>query len=479
MNSIKTDSQSKFIFFMIVACQLFFANGLYLFACVTTFLILFYFVQKVYTSGVFTIILAQHILQIIAGVWLCNYLDTGINYRSPETGTATIVSLIGVIFLFIPIIYVQNHLPNITMADIKRSVNQLSTERTFYCYVISFFVAAPLEALAFSLPGLTQIIYSVIKVKWLFFLLFGYQSIIKNEKRTFFYIAIVVEFLSGFFSFFSDFKTVIYFLIVLLLTLIGSINFKQILYGLTAIILMVVMMLFWSSIKGSYRAFLNGGGKSQEVVVSNEEALDRLQSLSNDVDQNSLEGSIKNSLDRIQYTYFFAKTIERVPDLIPFQNGKNWLDNIEFCTTPRFLNPDKPTIDNSLKTSLYTGIHHLGAKSGVSFSLGYFAEFYIDFGFYGMMVGILILGAVYGRIYNYFMRRSSNNLIFNYAVVGSFFLEFITFESDGTYLLGRLLASLVTYILLINFAFPMILDFISADRINSQSEKDTEDNLNI
>ena len=479
MNSIKADAQSKFIFLMIVVCQLFFANGLYLFACVTTFFVLCYFVQKVHVSGVFTVMLAQHILQIIAGVWLCNYLDTGINYRSPETATATIVSLIGVIFLFIPIIYVQNDLPDITMADIKRSANQLSTERTFYCYIISFFVTASLGSVAASLPGLAQIIYSVVKIKWLFFLLFGYQSVVKKEKRTFFYIAIIFEFLSGFFSFFSDFKTVIYFLIILLLTLIGSVNFRRILYGLTIIILMAAMTLFWSSIKVSYRAFLNGGKKSQAVVVSKEEAFNKLQSLSNDVDQSSLEGSVKTSLDRIQYTYYFAKTIERVPDVIPFQNGKNWLDNIVFCTTPRFLDPDKPTIDNSLKTTKYTGIRHLGAKSGVSFSLGYFAEFYIDFGFYGMMVGILILGFVYGRIYNYFMRWSSNNLIFNYAVVGSFFLEFIGFEADGTFLLGRLLASLLTYILLINYAFPLILDFISADRINSASKQGTEDNLNM
>jgi len=468
MNPIKVDSQSKFIFFLIVLCQLFFANGLYLFACVITFLVMCYFVQQAYGTGVFTVILAQHILQIIAGVWLCNYLGNDINYRSPETGVATVASLVGVCCLFLPIIYVQGNMPRITMADVRRSVEQFSTEKTLYCYIGSFFLTASLGVFAASLAGFAQIVYSIVKIKWLFFLLFGYQSIVKKEKRVFFYFAIAFEFLSGFLTFFSDFKTVIYFLVILLLTLIASINFKQILYALAVVGLMIPMALFWSSIKGDYRSFLNGGQKSQTVIVSNQEALDKLKSLSNNVDENSLAGSTTAALDRIQYTYHFAKAIERVPDIIPFQNGQNWLQNIEFCTTPRFLNPDKPILDNSVKTSKYTGIHYLGGKSGVSFSLGYFAEFYVDFGFYGMMIGIFILGAVYAKIYGYFMRKSSNNLAFNYAVVGSFFGEFIGFEMDGTFLLGRLLASLITYIILINFAFPLILDFIAVDKSYSK-----------
>lgn len=469
MNSIQVDPPSKGIFFCFTVCQLFLANGLYLFACVATFLIMFFLIQQAFVSGVFIVMLMSHILQIIAGVWLCNYLGNDINYRSPETGVATIASLIGVVFLFLPIIYVQTKLPKINITDIRNSVNELSTEKTMYCYLASFFFLTFLGLLVSStMSGISQIVFSLAKIKWLFFLLFGYQSIVKKEKRGFFYFAIGFEFLSGFFSYFSEFKTVIYFLIILLLTLVESINVKQIIYLLLIAVVMVPLALFWSSIKGSYRAFLNGGQKAQVVVVSNDEALNKLESLSNNVDENTLEGSIIATLDRIQYTYTFAKTIERVPAIIPFQDGNNWLGNIIYCTTPRFLNPDKSTLDNSIKTSKYTGIQHLSAKKGVSFSLGYFAEFYIDFGFYGMMLGILALGAIYAMIYSYFMHKASGNLVFNYAVVGSFFFEFSAFEADGTFLLGRLLASLVTYVVLIQFAFPFLLRFITIDKSSAK-----------
>jgi len=166
-------------------------------------------------------------------------------------------------------------------------------------------------------------------------------------------------------------------------------------------------------------------------------------------------------LDRLQYTFHFARTIQRVPSEIPFQNGKNWSDNIEFSTTPRFLNPNKPVLDATEKTKKYTGLAYAGLSSGASFSLGYFAECYIDFGFWGMMFPLFVIGFFYGLTYKYLMKNSSRNFIFNYAVVGAFFGEFFAFEMDGTYLLGRFLASLVTFIFCIKFFFPWVIRYIS------------------
>ena len=68
---------------------------------------------------------------------------------------------------------------------------------------------------------------------------------------------------------------------------------------------------------------------------------------------------------------------------------------------------------------------------------------------------------MYGYTYRYLMRRASNNFIFNYSLVGAFFLEFLAFEMDGTILLGRFLASLVTFLLLIRFFFPWVINYIT------------------
>ena len=118
-------------------------------------------------------------------------------------------------------------------------------------------------------------------------------------------------------------------------------------------------------------------------------------------------------------------------------------------------------IDNSLKTTKYTGIIYASGKSGVSFSLGYFAEFYIDFGFEGVFIGLLVLGFLYAMIFRYFITKSTPNLLINYAIAISFFMEFYTFEADATFLFGRIYASLVTYIVLIFFFRRFLFRYLS------------------
>jgi hypothetical protein len=459
--SIFLDDESKAIFFIILFVQLLLPNGFYLFICVLTIYLIAYFLQQPLKPGVFTLIAVNHFLQIIAAVWQANSVHKDVNFRSPYMSDAIIASLIGLVVMFIPIIYFQNKLPSLSLKRLKGEANKLSTNNTFKCYLAAFFITNFLSSIAFIFGGFTQVIFSLVKIKWLFFLLFGYQSILKNEKKKIFYFFVVLEFVSGFYSFFSEFKTVIYFLVVLLLGLLEIINFKKLIYGGIIAGSLLIFALFWTGIKGEYRSFLNKGSKQQVTSESQEDALNKLYDLSSNVDEESLNSSEYKFLDRLQYTYHFAKTIERVPSVIPFQNGKNWMDNIEFVTTPRILNPNKPTFDATEKTKKYTGLAYAGRMSGASFSLGYFAECYIDFGLWGMMFPLFLIGLMYGITYWYLMRNSSGNYIFNYCVAGAFFLEFFAFEMDGTFLLGRFLATLVTFIFLIKFFFPWVIKYIT------------------
>lgn len=455
------DQESKAIFFIILFSQLIFLNGFYLFICIAAVYVIFYYLQQPLKPGVFTIIALNHFLQIIAAVWQANSVGKDINFRSPHMGDATVSGCIGLIVMFLPIIYFQNKLPSLSWARLKREADKLSIQNTFNCYLVSFFATNALSAVAFMFGGLTQVIFSLVKIKWFFFLLFGYQSLLKNEKKNTFYFFIALEFVTGFYSFFSEFKTVIYFVGVLLLGLLEVINIKKVIYGGLIGAGLGLFALVWTGIKGQYRSYLNEGSKQQVAAVSKEEALRKLYDLSSGVDEESLNSSQYQLLDRLQYTYHFAKTIEMVPAVIPFQDGRNWMANIEFVTTPRILNPNKPSLDATEKTRKYTGLSYAGRQSGASFSLGYFTECYIDFGLWGMMFPLVLIGLMYGLTYMYLMKNASNNFLFNYSVVGAFFLEFFAFEMDGTYLLGRFLATLVTFVFLIKFFFPWVIKYIT------------------
>lgn len=461
MKKIRIDEQSKFLLLVICLSLLLFNNGFYLFFPVVVMYVLLIQLQQPFKPGVFSLIALQHFLQIAAAVWLCNYLDQDINYNTASRSTAVIASSIGLCFLLAPLIYYQNKIPAQSRKSLTEYVNQFSTKKVMYLYIIAFFAASFLGSIAFLFAGLTQVIISLVKVKWILFLLFGYMIFLKKEKVSIFYLFIVLEFLNGFLGFFSDFKTVIYFLIVLIFSLVERLDFKRVFSVIVIAGLLGFFAILWTNIKGEYRAFLNKGERAQVVSVERGEALDKLVDLSSKTSNEGLNGSVVDFLDRLQYTYHFAKTIERIPSILPFEYGNNWLRSLEFTTTPRILNPDKGVYDATEKTKKYTGIRYAGRLLGASFSLGYFPDAYIDFGIYGMMGVLLTIGLLYMCIYSYLLRKSSKNLVFNYAVVGAFFLEFNALEMDSTFLLGRLFSSMVTFYILVRFFFPWVIRYIT------------------
>jgi hypothetical protein len=332
--------------------------------------------------------------------------------------------------------------------------------------VIAFFVTNALSGVAFFFGGITQMILSIAKIKWLFFLLFGFQVILKKRMQKEFIFFILIEFAMGFFSYFSEFKTVFYFLGFIYITFLAKVYLKQMTLAIIVLIAIFSAGVFWTGIKGEYRAFLNQGANTQTVDVSKNDALNKLIELSNKEDNSASKSSTVSFLERLQYTYHLSKTMDRVPEVIPYQDGKNWMQTIEFVLTPRILNPDKPEYEASAKTTKYTGIGYAGANSGTSVSLGYFADGYIDFGYIGMYIPLFILGIIYGRSYFYFVKKSSDNFIFNYAVVGSLFMEFMAFEMDSTFLLGRLITNLVIFYLLSVFFFPWLMDQLAIKETN-------------
>lgn len=460
-SKILFDNDSLIFLLLLLLSQLFFNNGVYLLFGGICFWVIFSNVQQPFKPSVFSIMLFYHILQIMAGVWLSNYLGKDINYRSAHMDTATIFSYIGLVALFIPIIYYQRKIPTISLQRLKVYADRMSINRTFNAYLLAFFSMNALAGLAFVVPGLTQVIFSFVNIKWFFFILFGFQVILKRQKVMEFVVFVLLEFTLGFLSYFSDFKTVILFGLFIALVFLSRVSFKQILVVAILIYGLFNLAILWTSIKGDYRSFLNQGTKSQTVNVGTGEALNKLINLSESrVNLNNFDDAAVNLFERLQYTYHLAKTMDRIPSVLPFENGSNIAGILSYVTTPRILNPNKPKYEASVRARKYTGLSYAGAAQGVSFSLGYFADCFIDFGYYGMWIPLMILGWIFGSTYFYFLRKSSPNFIFNYAIVGAMYMEFIAFETDGTYLMGRLFATLVTFFTLKLFFFPWLYNYL-------------------
>ena len=368
--------------------------------------------------------------------------------------------------MFLPIIHFQNKLPNITFEGLKYYAYQLSIEKTFRVYLIAFLILNFLAPIRFLLIGYTQIIVSLIVVKWFLFLLFGFQVILKKEKKKIFYFIIAFEFISGF-GFFSDFKTVLFYVVYLSIILLNRLKMRELIKWSIIGIIAFLGSIAWTTVKNEYRQFLTQGNRTQNVQVSENEALSKLYELTSSNDQKTSSSSTLKFLDRLQGTYHLALAMHNVPMLIPYQNGKNWGETLEFVLTPRLLNPDKPILDQSVKASKYTRIQYAGLKQGTAVSLGYFADCYIDFGFYGMFLVIFTIGLIYGCTYFFFMKYSSKNYLFNCSVVGAIFMEFFAFDMDNSYFIGRLLSNIFIFFLLKYTFFPGLMRYLTEEKITN------------
>jgi hypothetical protein len=461
---VKYDEGAKGLLVLMLFIQLFLTNGILLFFGAMVFAFLFYYIQQPYKPAVFTVIFFYHFIQVAAGVWLSNFKGVDINFRSDNTSMAIILSYFGLFALFAPIIYYHLRVPSVKLSTIREHAYKLDIRACFKAYLIAFFAMNALEALAFVLSGLTQIVFSLVAIKWMFYLLFGYQVFIKKRMLWIFVLFSGFEFVSGFYSYFSEFKTVLFFLLLLALFFMRSISLKQMVFGLSSGIIVFLGMAYYQGIKGEYREYLNQGSKSQTVSVEKGAALNKLAEIASKNEKITMGQSIEGFLDRFQYTYHLARAMDYVPAIVPHQNGKNWGTTLEFSLTPRLLNPDKPNYEASVKTTRYTGIVYARAAQGVSVSLGYFADSYVDFGIYGMFLPLLIIGFVMGITYFYFVRRSSNNYLFNFAVVGAMYMEFFAYEMDSTFLTGRLFAKLLTFFMLKQFFFPWLIKQLSVKK---------------
>src|SRR6476660_4103631 len=125
------DDESKIIFVIVLVGQLLLNNGFYLFVCMLAIYIIFYYLQQPLKPAIFMVVALNHFVQIIAAIWQANSVGKDINFRAPDISDAIIASCIGLLALFIHIIYFQNKLPSISLDRLKKEAHKLSIENTF------------------------------------------------------------------------------------------------------------------------------------------------------------------------------------------------------------------------------------------------------------------------------------------------------------------------------------------------------------
>jgi hypothetical protein len=249
-------------------------------------------------------------------------------------------------------------------------------------------------------------------------------------------------------SFFSDWKDLLYVAVFVALVSNESWNARTI-RRMTLVGLFGGVALFtWQAIKGNYREYLNQGTRSQSVNVSASEALGEFFALAGDYWSGNLvdnKAVLDATIARIGYLDFFSRTVERVPSVLPHEMGDLMLDNLSFALIPRFLNPNKGVKDDQWKVEYYANVP---IADNASFSLGRYAEWYIDFGRWGMLVAGLVLGALGGRGVRYIQRSGGmQRSIFGATFATLVLIDFASYQSDEITIYGFAFWATVVYFL--------------------------------
>jgi hypothetical protein len=134
---------------------------------------------------------------------------------------------------------------------------------------------------------------------------------------------------------------------------------------------------------------------------------------------------------------YFSHVLRVVPKIVPHEDGGLSWRALRHVLMPRVLFPEKPDLGgDSWLVRKYALLNVSGNKSGTSIGLGYMAEFFIDFGFPGMLVPLFFYGVLLGLMYRALSAMCPSSHVFAAVTAGLFLQHFLSYEGNFTKLLG-------------------------------------------
>lgn len=345
-----------------------------------------------------------------------------------------------------------------------------STSKVINVYILTTIVSIFLRDILFLFPSFSQLFNALVTMKTgLLFLLIHTAHL---QKKYFWIIVVIIglEIIISFVSFFSSFKTILIALAVVFSFYPIKLSLKQYVRNFVLLSATLYLLLIWQTIKGEYRFFLNQGTRTQSIQVSTTDALNKIASLAQTADPFGKNNDVVyQSIDRLSYIEFFSQAMVRVPSEKPYESGTLWLNNITHILVPRIFNPNKKAIDDSRMVNEYCMRKVATAEQGASFSLGFLAESYIDFGVPFMFIPIFLVGCLIGWIYKLLIIKSIN-FVWGFSMVTPFWAYINCNGTPGTKILGWLFWYLIAFLFIKFLALKNLDRFLKTDSISVKAK---------
>jgi len=394
-------------------------------------------------------------LQAATGIFYCNFLNvplsTGLDLGGSRVEEATYLSLVGVLVLAVGMRMALIRWNRRQVQQAQAEARSLQAGRLFVIYLITFAFSTAIRSIAATIPRLTQPLLAFDTIRWVMLFLLVYSVLINRRPYVLLGLAIGLELLVGFIGFFAGFKSSFFILLIALAGTGVALKGWRLFQFIIVAAFLFVFCILWTTVKPEYRDYLNQGTGQQVVNVPIKQRLDKLGELTRSLNAAKFENGFELLLQRISYVDYFALTIQNVPANIPYERGELWWGAIKQVFMPRLFFPNKPVLDDSARTSYYTGLRVAGAEQGTSIGIGYMGESYIDFGPVGMFAPIFLLGLFYGSIYRLFITHSPRKIIGVAIAVSILAFGAYEIETSNIKLLGGSVVVCVAMILFLKF----------------------------
>lgn len=327
----------------------------------------------------------------------------------------------------------------------------------FKLYLAVRLVAAAAEMVAYLVPGLSQLFLAIASFKWAAFTIFTIATFATtNGSKRLWLSCFGLELVLSIGGYFSSYKDVCIYTLISLAAVGVRTTFTRAMIGGSVVALLLAMTVVWTAIKPDYRNFVSGGLQAQVVTVGLQQRWDKLNDLISQLDSAKIDQAVLQTVQRLSYVEFLAAVLDHVPDAVPHQHGSLWLDAITRPFMPRLFFPEKPVLDDSELTRTYTGLAISGSEVGTSISIGYVGESYIDFGVFGMMLPIFMLGYAMGRLYRWLAFQSKPGSLLGMSLAAPCMMTVSTFEIALAKTIGGFIVSALVALLIVIVVLPRV-----------------------
>lgn len=268
-----------------------------------------------------------------------------------------------------------------SISDIRISHNDwqdlAKLDRYYLCTSIALNFILPL----LSVPQSIFQFFIALKLLNTAFLFIILVSLLHRDwKSSYIFYFICVEFLMSFTNYFSSFKDYLIYAFLVLLYRNPRLTSKQLFWIIPFLGSVFSIGVIWTGIKPEYRERITLGETVQANLIGPLKTFDILKELVTNYDLTKFQEDSESLMERVSYINYFSAAVSYVPLYQDHEDGRKLFNAYSYGFTPRILFPEKDILDDSEELNKYTGMSAQGLDEGVSISLGYMADAYIDFG---------------------------------------------------------------------------------------------------